>query len=234
LEHIRAVIVADGEVDQAALRSALEPADGVTILAIGADGGARHLAAAGHSPDLVVGDLDSLAADEVAAFRADGTAVDQYPTDKNESDMELAIRAALGRGATSLRIVGALAGARVEHAVANQMLLASPLLDGVDVAILHGGSSVRRIGTSDGPGAIELHGSRADFVSLLPLDDPVSGIATDGLRFPLRGEELPLGSTRGLSNELLGGAAHIASASGRLLVVHTPRSALTPSSGDPA
>jgi thiamine pyrophosphokinase len=227
------VIVADGEVDRAALRAALTPTDGMTIVAIGADGGARNLVAAGRIPDLVVGDLDSLGEDEVAAFRAGGTAVAQYAADKNESDTELALLAALERGATSVRIVGALAGPRVEHAAANQQLLASPFLDGVDVAILHGGSTIRRVGTADGPGSIEVNGVAGDFVTLLPLDDPVTAITTEGLRFPLHGEDLPLGSTRGLSNELLARAGRITTLAGRLLVIHTPRSALETSDGAP-
>jgi thiamine pyrophosphokinase len=228
------VIVADGEVDRAALRDALTPSDETTIVAIGADGGARHLVAAGRIPDLVVGDLDSLGADEVAAFRAGGTAVAQYAADKNESDTELALLAALERGATSIRIVGALAGPRVEHAAANQQLLASPILDGVDVAILHGGSTIRRIGSADGPGSLEVRGAAGDFVTLLPLDDPVAAITTEGLRFPLHGEDLPLGSTRGLSNELLAEAGRIATFAGRLLVIHTPRRPIAPINGGPA
>ena len=59
-------------------------------------------------------------------------------------------------------------------------------------------------------------------MSLLPLDDPVAGITTDGLRYPLRDEPLPLGSTRGLSNELTASQATVTTTRGRLLIAHTP------------
>ena len=225
MPHIRAVIVADGEVDSIALRAVLVAGAGETVLAIGADGGTRHLEAAGRQPYLVCGDADSLSAEDLRRLRERGTPLDLHPTDKDESDTELCVRAALRRGATQITILGALGGARVEHGTANQLLLAGALLDGVDALILHAGSTLRRVGTRGGPGTAEIVGAPADFVSLLPLDDPVSGITTHGLRFALRTESLPLGSTRGLSNELIRDQASVTTTSGRLLVIHTPRPA---------
>ncbi len=222
MTHIRAVIVADGEVDLDGLRAVLVPGTDETLLAIGADGGARHLEAAGRLPDLVCGDADSLSDDDLRRLRDAGTAVELHPADKDESDSELSIRAALERGATRIVICGALGGSRVEHSIANQLLLGAPWLDGVDAVILHAGSSIRRIGTADGPGTLVVRGAATDYVSLLPLDDPVAGITTDGLRYPLRDEPLPLGSTRGLSNELTAGQATVTTTRGRLLIVHTP------------
>jgi thiamine pyrophosphokinase len=49
----------------------------------------------------------------------------------------------------------------------------------------------------------------------------VEGVSTEGLRFPLRDEPLPVGPARGLSNELLDRAASVSSRRGRLLVVHS-------------
>lgn len=227
MASIRAVIVADGEIDLDVLRGSLVPAAGETVLAIGADGGTRHFESAGRQPDLVCGDADSLAAEDLQRLRDSGTAVELHPSDKDESDTELCVRAALGRGATKIVILGALGGPRVEHGIANQLLLAAPMLDGIDAVILHGGTSIRRIGTVEGPGTAEIVGSANDFVSLLPLDDPVTGISTDGLRYPLGLEPLALGSTRGLSNELIGNRATVTTAGGRLLVIHTPRPAGT-------
>ena len=145
MTHIRAVIVADGEVDLEALRAVLVAGSGETLLAIGADGGARHLEAAGRLPDLVCGDADSLSDDDLRRFREAGTTVELHRADKDESDSELSVRAALDRGATHIVICGALGGTRVEHGIANQLLLAAPWLDGVDAVILHAGSSIRRI-----------------------------------------------------------------------------------------
>ena len=64
-----------------------------------------------------------------------------------------------------------------------------------------------------------------DYVSLLPLSPLVRGVSTDGLRFALREEELPMGPSRGLSNEMTGARASVRSQRGLLLVVHTDAAA---------
>jgi thiamine pyrophosphokinase len=218
---VRALVVGDGHVDLASLRAALAEVE-PEIFVVAADGGARHLAALGRLPDLICGDGDSLG-DEIGTFEVKGVRLELHPADKDESDLELAIDAAIRAGARRIDIHGALAGPRPEHAVANELLLASPSFDGIEVVVHHLGSRLRRIGTRSGPGHASLQGNPTDFVSLLAFDDPVRGVTTDGLRFPLRSEPLALGSTRGLSNELISTSASVATSTGRLLVVETPR-----------
>ena len=242
----RAVIVADGDVDAATLEAAMTGTDGVpearaarTVAAtlgpggerghdlpllIGADGGARKAEALGWLPALVIGDADSLAVADIERYRAMGIEIELHPAEKDESDLELCIAAALARGAGEVRICGALAGARVEHAAANLLLMGHPMLDGRNVALGHRGAWIRRIGTAQGAGSVELRGAPTDYVSLLPLDPTVLGVTTDGLRYPLRGEPLSLGPTRGLSNELIADRARVTCERGRLLVIQTPRS----------
>lgn len=223
MPKLRVMVVADGDPDPQAMRRAGTSDDGSRSVVIAADGGAHAAEAAGWLPDLIVGDADSLSDSDVERFRALGVSVDLHPPEKDQSDTDLALDAALARGAAEIRLTGALGGPRIEHAIANLLLLADPRLDGGDVAIERGNSTIRRIGTGDGPGSIEIHGTAGDFVSLLPLDAEVAGITTDGLRYALTDETLTLGPTRGLSNELLGERASVHTARGRVLVVHTPR-----------
>src|SRR6476659_8432871 len=104
----RVVIVADGRIDDSALRDAVEPGD----LVVGADGGARRALLAGIHVDLVVGDLDSLAVADLDELVAAGATVMRAHPDKDESDTQLCLLAALDRGATMIRLLGALGGAR--------------------------------------------------------------------------------------------------------------------------
>jgi thiamine pyrophosphokinase len=219
------VIVADGDLDPGLLSRALDARDGAVPFVIAADAGANKAAAAGLRPDLVVGDADSLGTEGIANLERQGIPVEVSPVAKDESDTELAMLAAVARGATEIRIVGALGGDRVEHGVANLLLLAHPSLDGIDVAILTGPSTIRRIGTADGPGQVQLRGRAGDQVSLLPVDTVVDRVRTEGLRYPLRDEPLRIGPARGLSNELIGDVASVTTGRGRLLVIHTPRAA---------
>jgi thiamine pyrophosphokinase len=213
----QAVIVADGRSDA----SVLAAASGPGTLVIGADGGAGRALLAGLAVDLVVGDLDSLDAEDLAALVAAGAEVIRARPDKDESDTQLCLIAALERGATHIRILGALGGSRVDHQLANVSLLALPLLDGLDVRIEDGDTTIRRIGTADGPGTIDLVGHPGDLVTLLPVDSRVEGVTTHDLRYPLHAEALTPGPARGLSNVMSSGAARVQTARGRLLVIHT-------------
>ena len=214
-----ALVVADGDVELALLAALAGPA---TIIA--ADGGAAHVLEAGLVPDVVVGDFDSLSPAARERLESMGVELRVARADKDESDMELCLLAALESGARRITIVGALGLVRPEHSVANLLLLGDPRLDGLDVAIVGRGSRITRCGTAEGPGQAELEGEPGDFISLFGLGEAVEGVTTTGLRFPLSDETLPLGPSRGLSNELLDRRARVTSRRGRLLVIHSRRS----------
>lgn len=224
---MRAIIVADGDVRPgSALDLALAGSTEVdgAWLVVAADGGALKAISLGLQPDLVVGDGDSLAPERIAELRGDGVEVLVHPADKDESDTELAVGEALARGASSIVILGAFGGSRLEHSVANLLLLTLPELAAFDVALVDASSTARVIGVA-GPGEAVLTGDRGDYVSLLPLSERVDGVTTDGLSFALTDETLVQGRTRGLSNELVDVRGAVRTRSGRLAVIHTGRDA---------
>ncbi len=219
---VKALIVADGDVSPAAVSALL--ADGEPALVVAADGGALKAELLGLAPDVVVGDLDSLSPATVERLRAGGTEVQLHPRAKDASDTQLALAEAVRRGASRLIIVGGLGGRRVDHSLANLLLPTLPDLAGCDVVLLDGATSVRVIG-GDAPAAVELTGRRGDIVSLLPLTPTVEGVTTDGLHYPLAGEPLLQGSSRGLSNVMEADRAAIRTRAGRLAVIHAPGAA---------
>ncbi|MGD8485019.1 MAG: thiamine diphosphokinase [Chloroflexota bacterium] len=226
-----ALVVADGDVDTTTLAALMAAAERPRLIA--ADGGAARVLEAGLVPDLVVGDFDSLAEADLARLATAGVELRRAAPDKDESDMELGLLTALGEGATRITVLGALGLVRPEHSVANLLLLADPRLDGLDLALVGRGSRLSRSGTGSGPGEAVVEGEPGDYVSLFPLGDMVEGVTTHGLRFRLTDEALPLGPSRGLSNELLERRARVTSTRGRLLLIHTPRSmAEGPPTGD--
>jgi len=188
---------------------------------VAADGGAARCLAAGVRPDVVIGDLDSLGADAQARLADLGVPLETAPAAKDESDLELCLAHALANAATRITILGGLGVHRPEHGIANLLLLADPRLDGLEVTLVGHGARIVRIGSGAGPGAMRIVGEAGDLVSLFPIGGDVDGVVTEGLRFPLREETLPVGPSRGLSNELVGSSARVSSRRGRLLVVHT-------------
>jgi thiamine pyrophosphokinase len=208
----RALVFANGILsDLNAAFSLIQPGDHL----VAADGGALHLKAMGLRPHLLVGDLDSLPAEDVEVLRLAGVEVRRYPAEKDETDLELAILAALEVGCRELRIIAALGG-RLDQTLGNIGLLALPELADLDVRLDDGQEEVLLI-----RGRAALRGQKGETVSLLPWGQAVEGITTTGLRYPLYGETLYPERSRGISNEMLGTHAQVSVERGVLICVHT-------------
>jgi len=221
----RAIVLADGDQPSRADLDAVWPgwADAVDLV-IAADGGARLAVPLGLRIDAWVGDGDSLGEAAIEELRRAGVPITLARTDKDESDAELGLLAAIRAGARDVTILGALGGPRLDHALANVALLAHPAASGAAIRLVDGMTRVRLLvapGRSGGPARLDLAGRVGDLVSLIPLDD-VAGISTEGLRHPLRDEALPAGPARGLSNVRARGSAEVTIRHGRLLVVELP------------
>lgn len=206
---MRAVVVANGDVDASDVAHA-RAAD----LLIAADGGSAHLTAWGLTPQLVVGDLDSLAPD--APARPAAGRVERHDRDKDQTDTELAIERAVASGADHVVVLGALGGPRIDHAIANVLLLASPRR--VPVRLVRGPLSIRALRAGE---RALLGGGPGDLVTLLAVGGDAGEVRTGGLRYPLEGETLHLGSSRGVSNVITSGGAHVSVGSGTLLIVES-------------
>jgi thiamine pyrophosphokinase len=197
--------------------------DGATVIA--ADAGAVTLDRLNRMPDRLVGDLDSIPDVVFARLREAGVAIEGHPADKDASDTELALEAALEAGATEVVVLGATGGRRLDHELANVLLLADPALASRDVRIVHGPSTVRAL--RDGAG-LTLEGSAGDLVTLLPVGGDATGVSIVGVRWPLAGATLRLGRSRGLSNEIVEPPASVSLERGTLLVVEHRTQGETP------
>lgn len=198
--------------------------DGATVIA--ADAGAVGLDRLGRAPDRLVGDLDSIPRELLGRLAAAGVAVDRHPADKDASDTELALDSAVAAGATEIVLLGAIGGPRLDHELANVLLLADPAVGDRDVRIVHGPTTVRVL--RDG-GRLALEGTAGDLVTLLPVGGDAAGVRIDGVRWPLAGATLHVGRSRGLSNEVVAPPASVSLERGTLLVVeHRTQGGPTP------
>ena len=206
-----AVIVAAGDPDPNDVRW-LTDAD----IVIAADSGACWLEQVGVTPGLLVGDLDSVGEPLVERYAAAGVGIDRHPAAKDESDAELALARAVAEGADRIVILGALDGERLDHELANLLLLADPAWRGRDLRIVRGTTTVRALHSGE---SLDLEGAPGDLVTLLPVAGDAQGVTTEGLRYPLTDEELRFGRSRGLSNVVERAGASVWLKNGTLLVV---------------
>jgi thiamine pyrophosphokinase len=182
---------------------------------ISANGGAVHLKALDHVPDLVVGDLDSLP-DDVRSWLEDSKApIIAYPSAKDETDLELALVHAANAYQGEILLIGVLGG-RLDQTLANILLLAHPALQERRVVLL---SQYERawLVTAE----TEIIGDEGDTVSFIPLGGDTFVESTSGLQWPLHDEWLRFGQARGMSNVMTADTAAVTIRSGRLLCIHT-------------
>jgi thiamine pyrophosphokinase len=210
---VRAIVVAGGDaVGEDAAR--LAGAD----LVIAADSGAEWLEGLGIRPDLLIGDMDSVDPGLLERLRNDGVTIERHPPDKDASDAELAVVRAISDGADEVAIVGALGGGRVDHELANLLLLADSRWRGHRLQIVRGRTIAQAV---HGGETLQLTGAEGDLVTLLAVGGDAWGVRTEGLRYPLAGEALGLGGSRGLSNQVEQAPASVSLERGTLLVVET-------------
>jgi thiamine pyrophosphokinase len=173
-----------------------------TVIAV--NGGVAHCRRVGIVPALVIGDMDSFA----------GTVESrtiQHPSEKDYSDMEIAVKYALQEGFSEADVFGALGG-RIDHELCNIMVCGrypgSIRLVDRDVEI---------VALTDGQER-DFAGNTGDTVTLMPLEKTVR-CATAGLAYPLNDEDLERGS-RGLSNVMEGDACSVSVSRGTLIIIH--------------
>jgi len=209
---MKAVIVANGyPSDPASDRHQIEPGD----LVIAADGGVDYCRKLGIAPAVIIGDMDSIARDTEKMLSSGDTELIRHPVHKDATDLELAIRLALERGARSLVILGALGG-RWDMSIGNLFLLALPELKGIPVKVIDGRQEIVLLTGKD---TAVFHGNPGDTLSLLPAGENAAGITLEGLEYPLVKGTLLSGSSRGISNVFQSDKATVSLESGTLICV---------------
>lgn len=207
------LILAGGMTPTLEVQRALPPA----AMCIAADSGIDHARRLGLVPDVAVGDLDSVSADGLAWLAETDAEVFQHPVDKDQTDLELALEHAVSRDPDRI-VVAAIGGGRLDHLLANFALLADrryaactidALVETALISVIHHHR--------------QLEGEAGELVSLLPMNGDAEGIVTAGLGYELHHEQLPAGSSRGVSNYFRSSTATVSLTAGTLLAVQPDR-----------
>ncbi len=203
------VVVSGGEAPdpQAALTVPL----GVPVVA--ADLGLEHALALGLEVAVAVGDFDSASPEAVAVAEAAGTRIVRHPPEKDATDLELALDTALAMRPRRVLVVAG-DGGRLDHALSALLLLASPRYASARIEALVGAARVHVVRDT-----LVMDGAAGELVSLVPAHGPAVGVTTEGLAYPLRGETLDAGTSRGISNVFAESRATVILESGVLLAI---------------
>ncbi len=211
------LIIAGGELDLPFAEEYLASHifDRVVCADAGLEGaGKLHL-----SVDCVMGDYDSVSEEVLEAYRSQNHRVGktiefvQYPPEKDATDLELALDWAVEQHPEEIVILGATGG-RLDHFIANVNILMKPLSKGIPASIvdrynrlslLDAAHASKRVSHGEDGHILhvfhrkDMHGK---YISFLPLTERVRNVTLRGFRYELDGQDMVLGSSLGVSNEL--------------------------------
>lgn len=177
-------------------------------LVIAADGGWQHCQRAGITPDLLLGDFDSLA--QVPDFPH----IRRVPVEKDDTDMMLAVKEGLARGATEFHLYGGMGGKRTDHTIANLQTLVYLTHHGAR-GYLYGDGEVY---TAIRDGAATFPAREAGILSVFCLGPDAGGVTIRGAQYPLEDAVLKASFPLGVSNHFIGRDITVSVERGCLLI----------------
>ena len=187
---------------------------GQTDIVIAADGGLTHTQALGITPDVILGDFDSL------GYTPEGANV--FPVEKDDTDAMLAVRRGLALGYRDFLLYGSLDGPRLDHTVANFQTLQF-LADNGARGVLVGNTTMAAV-VKDG--SLSFPAEAAGTISVFCHGKDAQGVTLEGLYYPLEKGTLTAGFPLGASNHFTGAPARVTVEDGSLLLIWERRAGL--------
>ncbi|MFC0524093.1 thiamine diphosphokinase [Pontibacillus salicampi] len=185
------------------------------IIWIGADHGSLSLLDQGIIPNHAVGDFDSVTAEEKDDIMEQAHQFKEYPAEKDETDLEIALRTAYKYNPTVLYLFG-VTGGRLDHELINIQLLYPLHQKQIRGVVIDKGNWVEL----KEPGLHEVaHSDRYPHISYIPLTPEVSGLTLSSFYYPLENATVTWGSTLCISNKLISEKGTFSFEEGILLLV---------------
>jgi thiamine pyrophosphokinase len=180
---------------------------------IAADRGAVWCLAAGITPDIVVGDMDSITEEVFQTIKAKGIEIARYDRKKDMTDTQIAMDMAVSRGADNIDIIAGI-GSRFDHSMANVHLLYRALKRNVAAKIITGNHEIFLIKMKT-----TIYNESGTLISFLPLGLHAEGVYLKGFEYELEDAELNMDFPVGISNVITSDTAEIQVGEGILLAV---------------
>jgi len=183
---------------------------------IGADRGAQFLIDNGFTPNIAIGDFDSVTKEQYEIIEQKSKEILSFDAiDKDYTDTELSFLHAIKRGSKEILLLGGL-GTRFDHSLGNIQLLSLALKTGIKASLIDAHNRIRLMEDK-----LQVEREQFDYISLLPYSDVVTGITLDGFMYPLHNATIEKGQSIGVSNKLIESSGSIQIATGQLLVIQS-------------
>ena len=178
-----------------------------------ADGGAKHILNIGITPQVILGDFDSINPATKKYYIEKEVKFIEFPKDKDFTDTELAVEYAIEQGAKEITLMGVM-GSRMDHTLANISLLMPLSVRGIHARIVDENNEI--ILTRE---SLSISGSPGEILSIIPLSERVEGLSLTGMEYPLDRATIKFGSSLGISNRFLSDHAQVDFESGSILLI---------------
>lgn len=206
----RLVIVANGNLDKMFL-SEIRKADYI----IGVDRGTYWLIVNGIIPDIAIGDFDSVNANELQVIKKKVKRVEEYPKEKDATDLEFAIDHAISLHPKEVIIYGA-SGGRLDHTLAAVQLVMKFLAEQIQAVIRDQQNEIFLVSKRQSiPRLIKYK-----YLSVLPLGKQVI-VSLRGFKYEVSKRTIIQGSTLGISNEITSESGIIEAHNGIAVVIYS-------------
>ena len=197
-------------------------------LVIAADSGWSHAVACGLTPHVLIGDMDSIAPDDLERARQSTADIVTFDHDKDFTDAELALAHAMSLNVTTITVISG-GGDRFDHLLGVVHSLIPVAEAGIDIMMLCDDTTVEML---TGGKERTLTTREGDTISLVPLGGDAVGVTTTGLQWNLNGDDLSVRASRGVSNRAITTFVTIALVAGTLAIMRPVQA--EPTQGEPS
>lgn len=212
VNKMQGLIISNGSInDYEKLIKIFEVSDYVVC----ADGGIRYLRKINKTPNIILGDFDSVSKEDLEYIKSKNIETHKFPPIKDKTDTELALDYLIDIGCMEIYLFGAT-GSRMDHTLANIFLLNILLEKGIRGIIV---DDKNEIYIEDD--FLELRRSKDSFISIIPIDQEGIRISISGFFYNLEDVLIPFGSTHGISNEIVEDKCSIKIHKGKAIIIQS-------------
>ncbi|MBU3214137.1 thiamine diphosphokinase [Clostridium estertheticum] len=183
------------------------------IFLIAADSGANCLYHYNIKPDLLVGDFDSIDKEILDYYKKNKCIIDIYPTEKDFTDTEIAVRKAIGMKPSEIVLLGCT-GSRIDHLLGNIGMLKICLENKVNASIKDDNNIITLVNDST-----LLNGIIGKIFSVQSYGDEIIGLTIEGAKYPLDNYNLKIGESISISNEFACPQVKLKFKAGTLMII---------------